>query len=287
MTLRLAYNTNGFPHHALADVATILSELGYAGIAITPDVFHCHPLGDGPADGLRGAAELRPRLADLGLAVAVETGARFVLDPRRKHRPTLLDEPADAARRLDMLKRCLDIAVELEAETFSFWSGRAPEGQPHEVTLGRLCAGARAVMDHGAGSGVRVCFEPEPGMAVQSIADLGEFLLAMEEGGGSPALMLDVGHVPVTESIGPGDVIRAFGGPAGEGRLGGVQLDDCRDGRHEHLLPGDGEIDFADVVAALDEVGFTGLAALELPRHDHDPVATARRAREFFRGLGV
>ncbi len=281
MTLRLAYNTNGFPHHEVETTAAILAELGYAGIAITPDVFHLNPFGGDAGAGVRGAIELRPRLADLGLAVAVETGARFVLDPRRKHWPTLLDEPADAARRLDMLKRCLDIAVELGAETFSFWSGRAPPGQDRAQTLDRLCAGARALTDHAAGGGVAVCFEPEPGMAIPSIADAGEFFLAMEAVGTAPALMLDVGHVPVTESIGPGDVIRAFGT-----QLGGVQLDDCLDGRHEHLLPGDGEIDFADVVAALAEVGFEGLASLELPRHGHDPVSTARRAHEFFTALG-
>ena len=31
MTLRLAYNTNGWPQHELGDVATQLAALGYAG----------------------------------------------------------------------------------------------------------------------------------------------------------------------------------------------------------------------------------------------------------------
>ena len=35
-----------------------------------------------------------------------------------------------------------------------------------------------------------------------------------------------------------------------------------------------------------DEIGFTGLAAVELPRHDHDPVHTATRAIEYFRRFG-
>jgi sugar phosphate isomerase/epimerase len=123
-----------------------------------------------------------------------------------------------------------------------------------------------------------MCFEPEPGMAVAGLEDLGDFLLTL--GRQDLYVMLDVGHVPVTESIAPDEAIVACGE-----RLGGVQLDDCRDGRHEHLFFGEGEIDFTAVARAVGEVGFTGLASVELPRHDHDPVTTARRALEFWRGL--
>jgi sugar phosphate isomerase/epimerase len=273
--MRLAYNTNGFPHHELTAVIDVLAEQGYAGIAITPDVFHLNPF----VDTATGRREVKARLAETGLAVAVETGARFVLDRGRKHRPTLLDGPEGAARRLDYLKRSLDLAVELSAETLSFWSGAAPDGLGADAARDRLCAGASALLDAAVGSSVTVCFEPEPGMAVASLAELDAFVarLARPE----LKLMLDVGHVPVTESVSPAEVIR---GRAAS--LGGVQLDDSRDGVHEHLFFGVGEIDFDAVRAALREVGFTGLAAVELPRHDHDPVTTAARAAAFF-GAGA
>ena len=51
MTLRLAYNTNGFPQHELREVVALLGDLGYRGIAITPDVHHLNPfedIGPGP-----------------------------------------------------------------------------------------------------------------------------------------------------------------------------------------------------------------------------------------------
>jgi L-ribulose-5-phosphate 3-epimerase len=277
VTLRLAYNTNGWPQHELAEIAQQLAGLGYAGIAITPDVFHVNPFRAGAEAEARA---LRRRLDELQLAVAIETGARFVLDPARKHWPTLLDEPAGAARRLDYLKRCLALAVELRAETLSFWSGAAPAGLSDEEALARLCHGAAELLDAAAGSGVRICFEPEPGMAVASLEDTGDFLL--ELGRAELWLMLDVGHVPVTDDLPPSDAILAFAE-----RLGGVQLDDSRGGRHEHLFFGEGEIDFGAVARALDGVGFAGLASVELPRHDHDPVSTARRAIEFWRTLAA
>jgi sugar phosphate isomerase/epimerase len=276
VTLRLGYNTNGWPQHELADIAQQLAALGYAGIAITPDVHHLNPFRSG---AVAEARALRRRLDELNLAVAVETGARFLLDPARKHRPTLLDEPEGAARRLDYLLRALDLASELRAETFSFWSGAAPDGLSDEETLDRLVRGAGAVLDAAAGRPLRVCLEPEPGMAVAGLEDLGDFLLAL--GREELFVMLDVGHVPVTEDLPPSDAILAFAE-----RLGGVQLDDSRGGRHEHLFFGEGEVDFAGVARALEAVGFTGLACVELPRHDFDPVGTARRAMEFWRALG-
>ena len=42
-----------------------------------------------------------------------------------------------------------------------------------------------------------------------------------------------------------------------------------RRGVHEHLEFGTGEIDFPPVLRALDEVGYRGLVAVELPRHSH------------------
>jgi sugar phosphate isomerase/epimerase len=279
VTLRLAYNTNGFPQHRLEDVISILAELGYDGVAITPDVHHLHPLRRGVSQQAR---ELRHRLDDAGLAVAVETGARFLLDPRRKHRPNLLDESTGAAWRLELLRRCHELAVILGAETLSFWAGADPyDGTvPREELLDRLCAGTAALLEHAQGSGVTICFEPEPGMLVASLDELDRFLERL----GRPelAVMLDVGHVPVTEEVPPHEVVARLAN-----RLGGLQLDDSRAGVHEHLVPGEGVIDWPPLLASIEAIGFTGLASLELPRHGHDPVATARGALAFLRGSGA
>lgn len=279
--MRLAYNTNGFPHHRVAQIVEVLAGLGYDGIAITPDVFQLPPFGAGVDE----ARQLRRQLDDLSLAVAVETGARFVLDPERKHQPTLLSSTAGAARRLDLLKRCHELAVILGAETLSFWSGawgaEADEPAPPstDALLDRLCAGASALLDHAASSGVTICFEPEPGMAVASLVQLHAFLQRL--GRDELRVMLDVGHVPVTETASPAEVLTALAP-----RLGGLQLDDSRGGVHEHLLPGDGVLDFGALAAAARSARFTGLASVELPRHGHDPVATAGQALQRLRGWG-
>jgi hypothetical protein len=42
--LRLAFNTNGLAHHRLDDAIDLLADLGYDGVALTPDVQHLDPL---------------------------------------------------------------------------------------------------------------------------------------------------------------------------------------------------------------------------------------------------
>ena len=103
----LAYNTNGLAHHRLDEALRMLADLGYGGVAITPDVPHLDLLRSDESDWER----TRALLDQLKLKSVVETGARYVLDPRRKHWPNLCT-PDDAAaeRRLDWYRRACRLA---------------------------------------------------------------------------------------------------------------------------------------------------------------------------------
>ena len=98
--LRYGYNTNGFAHHRLEACVEILAELSYVGIAITVDVTHLNPETTTPDQIL----DLRRLLEARGLEASIETGSRYLLNPRRKHQPTLLDPDPNARRiRFDYL----------------------------------------------------------------------------------------------------------------------------------------------------------------------------------------
>jgi sugar phosphate isomerase/epimerase len=266
---RLGYNTNGFAHHRLDDALHVIGELGYRAVAITPDANHLHP--DHTSDAQLRAT--RALLEQLDLAVVIETGARYVLDPRRKQRPTLIDADANGrARRLDFLVRCARIATALGGEVISLWSG-IPVDIDREVAWRHLVAGVRELHERTTALGVRIAFEPEPGMLVDSLADWERLrnAVSLPDFG----LALDVGHVPCTEPISAGDAIRKYG-PA----LRTVHLDDSRNGVHEHLQIGDGTLDWLDIMRALREVDFSGIASVELSRHSHAAPEAARVALE-------
>ncbi|MET8141669.1 sugar phosphate isomerase/epimerase family protein [Sphaerisporangium sp. NPDC005288] len=270
--MRLGYGTNGFANHRLADALEVIAGLGYQGVALTLD--HCHL--DPYADGLgRRVAEVADRLRALDLAVVVETGARYLLDPRRKHAPTLLDDDRDT--RVDFLRRAVAIGADLGAEAVSFWSGIRPAHVDQAVAWDRLAEGCERVAETAREAGVTLGFEPEPGMLVETIAGWRRLHQAL----GTPdgfGITLDIGHCRCNE---PDPVPDCVAGVAGH--LVNVQIDDMRLGVHEHLEFGEGEIDFPPVLRALDDAGYRGLVAVELPRHSHAAPAVAARSIDFLR----
>jgi L-ribulose-5-phosphate 3-epimerase len=243
-------------------------------VALTPDVHHLDPSRASAAE----VAATRRLLEDLGLAVVVETGARFVLDPERKHRPALLDGPREAERRLDFLRRCTDLAAALHAGVVTTWSGAAPEGLDPEAVLDRLAHGLRRLCEHAAERGVRVGFEPEPGMAVETV----EGWSRVREAVGHPALglTLDVGHCLATRE---GDPARIFRRHASEILV--LQVDDHRPGRHDHLMFGEGEVRWPDLAAAVRETGWDGPVEVELSRHSAEAPSASARSLAFLRPL--
>jgi sugar phosphate isomerase/epimerase len=68
-------------------------------------------------------------------------------------------------------------------------------------------------------------------------------------------------------------------------RLANIHIEDMRRGVHEHLMFGDGEIEFQPVFAALAEIRYSGLINVELSRHSHEGPDASRRAYNFLRPM--
>lgn len=258
MSLRFAYNTNGLQSHRLEDALALLAEAGYDGVALTLDVMHLDPLRAGPSD----VAQVKRQLRRLGLACVIETGARFVLDPRRKHHPPL-DDPDPVARltRLDHLRRCLELAAELGAEAMTLATGPAPRGLDATTARALRVEGLRELVARGAELGVPVSLEPEPGHGIDTLVGW----RALKEDVPDLRLTLDVSHVSLVEP--EGTAAEAITAHAAD--LAVVHLEDAPRGRHEHVPFGEGDLDVPGIVRALAHAGFGGLCAVELSRHSH------------------
>lgn len=267
MTFHLGYGTNGFANHRLDDALRVIADLGYTSVALTLDHHHLDPYAD---DVARQTAHVADLLGRLGLRCVVETGARYLLDPTRKHHPTLVCD--EQAPRVDFLARAIRIAADLNADCVSFWSGIRPSTVEPAVAWRRLRDGVAAVLEEAAVRDVPLGLEPEPGMFVERLPDA----LRLREELGAPELLgitLDVGHCVAVEAEDAATCLRRAAD-----LLMNVQLDDMRAGVHEHLEFGEGELDLPATLAALTEVGYSGVAAVELPRHSHAAPDVAARA---------
>src|SRR5437016_7288273 len=143
----LGYNTNGFAHHRLEDALEILAELGYRSVAITLDYHALYPFV-GDTAWLRMTKTTHRLLERLGLRCTIETGARFLLDPRRKHQPTLVSPKREERhQRLDFLQHALDVAAALGADALSFWSGTPTDRAPRAELMDRLVEGCQELCE--------------------------------------------------------------------------------------------------------------------------------------------
>jgi sugar phosphate isomerase/epimerase len=274
--MHLGYNTNGLAHHSLPAAIELLAGLGYRSVAITLDYGVLNPFGAGYDRELHEATQL---LAAHGLRSVIETGARFLLDARIKHEPTLVSDPRGGQpQRIDFLCRAVDAAAALGSDCVSLWSGIVHDGAPRDIAMSRLCDGLAAVLEYAERAGVTLGFEPEPGMFIDTMAAYAELVDRLA----SPrlALTLDVGHLHCQSETPINAVIRQW-----RDRLVNVHIEDMRAGVHEHLMFGDGEMDFPPIIAALAEIGYDGGVHVELSRHSHDGPNAAARAYAFLNPL--
>ncbi len=266
--MKLGFNTNGLQNHRLDDALRLLAEHGYEHVALTLDTMHLDPFRAGRAE-IDGVASL---LRELSLSVSIETGARYLLDPRHKHEPTLMTRDERArGRRLEFYERAAAIGATLGARVLALWSG--VDRNPGPDSWSWLGDGLREACAIVRRHGLEPALEPEPGMAVATFADFRRVVAAL--GAQAPSLCLDVGHLHVLDEGEPAAIV-AQAGPF----LAMVQLEDIRKGVHEHLPPGEGDVDFPAILGALRTTGYQGPVCFELSRSSHrapEVVATCRR----------
>jgi sugar phosphate isomerase/epimerase len=267
------YNTNGFAHHDLFDAVGILAELGYSGVGITIDHGVLSPRSDEYQEQIE---KLRIALKQLDMRSVIETGARYLLDPLHKHEPTLIS--AAPRLRTEFYKYAIDCAARLGSDCVSIWSGAIRDGISAEIAFERLVARLPEVLDYAAEKNVPIAFEPEPGMLIDTTAAFERLLQRIDH----PflKLTLDIGHLQCQGETPIAEVIRRFAP-----RLMNVHLEDMRRGVHEHLMFGEGEIDFPPVLRALDQSGYTNGIYVELSRHSHDAPEAAKKAMDFLQTI--
>ncbi len=274
--MRIGYNTNGLAHHEGVQAIEVLADIGYQSIAITVDHLLLSP---GAPRLAEQRATVRRLVSDRGLHTVIETGARFLLDSRTKHHPTLLShESRDRQRRIDFNTYCIELAAELGSDCVSLWSGSKPAACEDPEALDLLAQGLDVLLEIAGRHRVCLAFEPEPGMFVDTMAKFSRLqqLLGRDE----LKLTLDIGHlfcqgeVPI-----PAQIVRWHE------LIRNVHIEDMNAGVHQHLMFGDGDIHFPPVLRSLQQVGYTGGLHVELSRHSHEGCVAAQRAFDFLQPL--
>lgn len=247
--MKFAYSTNAYTEHDLPFALRDVAAAGFDGVEILCDVPHAPPNRIGDAE----AREIARVLEGEGLTVSnLNVNTSHALEGSG---PEGFLPPLDAPEKRDYVLRAVELAQLWGARNISIIPFRSSD------------AGLRGILEH-AGS-VRIGIEYEPGLTYGDAASVHAAIQRMDDS--NLGVNLDIGHAVVAgESIEASIALLA-------GRIWNVHVEDIRGRVHDHLIPGEGDIDFASVVEALSKTGYDGFLTLELYPYTRNPGEAGRR----------
>lgn len=270
--MKLSFSTNGFVRYSVFEALEHIASIGYEGVELLADAPHLY------ADTVTGSDLERVKnildrtglkVANINANTAMGYYGRVFWEPLFE--PSLAN-PDGALRqwRVDYSKKCIDMAQALGASCVSVTSGRLVPGIDPEKSLDLLKESLGKVLDHAAKSAIRIGIEYEPGLLIERYDELAALIEDMN----SPCLgaNLDLGHSHVLKEE-PETVI---GGLAS--KIFHIHIEDIQAGKHYHLIPGTGDMDFQKLFRLLGAHGYEGFATVELYTFPHEPEKAAKQS---------
>ena len=272
--MKLAFSTNAYLNHSFPEACRRLAEIGYRGVEVMADVPHAWPAYLLPEQ----KQAIRTALTENRLAVANVNAFMMhaVNDHRQKYwHPSWIEpDPHYRQVRIDHTIRTLSLAAEIGATCITTEPGGPLDGRPWGECLQLFVEVLKPAVDHAEKVGVQLLIEPEPDLLLETADQYLEFTRHLS----SPYLVLnfDIGHLDCVKDE-PASTVHKL-----HEHIRHVHLEDIAATRvHHHLIPGEGVIDFAETLQALQAVGYDGWVTIELYTcHEHpDEAATIARER--------
>ncbi len=272
--MRLAFSSNAYLHFPFAEAARRIAAIGYTGIEIMADVPHAWPAYLLPQQ----KRDIRAAVENNNLSVSNINAFMMhaVDDPRQKYwHPSWIERDVHYRRiRVEHTKKALTLAKELGSPCITTEPGGPVEsGESWKNALQLFVKELKPVAEHAHREGVLLLVEPEPGLLIETADQFEEFMQHID----CPAVAMnfDIGH---SFCVGddPASTIRRMAK-----HIRHIHLEDIAVTRaHEHLIPGDGVIDLAATLLAIDSISYVGWVTVELYPYAVDPDGAATLARE-------
>jgi sugar phosphate isomerase/epimerase len=277
--MRLAFSTNAYLNYSFAEAVRRLAEIGYEGVEIMADVPHAWP-----AFLLAEQKQaLRDALTKNKLAISNVNAFMMhaVNDPRQRYwHPSWIEpDPHYRRIRIEHTKRCLTLARELGAACITTEPGGPVEpGASWSRALALFVEEIKPVAEHAEKEGVLLLVEPEPGLLLETMDQFLEFIQHIDSL--AVGLNFDIGHAYCVGDEPAANI------PRMAKYIRHIHLEDIAATRvHQHLVPGDGAIDFAATLRAIQSIGYQGWVTIELYPYVENPDDAARRARRHIQNI--
>jgi sugar phosphate isomerase/epimerase len=273
--MKLAFSTNAYTKHSLLHALEGIKRAGFAGVEILADVPHAYPtqIDDALTRTVVDALD-RLDLAVSNINCNCSFGYWKDAPPEAYFEPGLISpNPKHRADRTAMILRTLQFAKDIGARNISITSGRMLGGMPPDKAARQFAESIKPILDRAETLGVDVGIECEPGLFLEYVAELRDWIQRLN----SPRFgaNLDIGHSQVM-----GETI-AYEVDMLKGRIWNLHVEDIPGRKHYHMIPGEGTLDWDALKAALQKIHYDRYLTVELYTHTENPQEAAEKSYRF------
>lgn len=266
---KLSISTFLYLNYPLEEAITRIAGLGYDAVEIWGGRPHAYrqDLSAGQMEAIRSL------ILEYGLELSGFIPAQF-------RYPTNLCIANERIRQdsVRYIQDSIETAASLGAPLVSICPGHSLYGQSRDDAWERLKESLRTVSGIAAERSLRVAVEPADGYETDLVQTSDDAVRLLDELRlDNLGVVLDSGHGHVLgEDL--AEAVRKLG-PA----LFHVHIDDNHGERDDHLVPGEGTIDFGPLFAALEETHYRGFLTMELGfGYTLNPDEAARASQDWF-----
>ena len=169
--IKLSYSTFGLTNLDFLEAIQAVDRAGYPGIELSfhRDQFNPFEITDEYIESIRH------RLQSTNVLAACVATASHFFTPSRPHEPSLIcPDLAGRKRRINLIKRGIDLARKLSIPLVTFGSGfirdehvQNPSIDPHDLLVDSIQLCLREIRDD---ENITLLIEPEPGMYIETIS---------------------------------------------------------------------------------------------------------------------
>ncbi len=219
------------------------------------------------------SAEVKIAVQDAGIEISNFIPAQF----RYPVNIALSDEKIRSGS-VDYLKKNIDVAAEVGSPYVSICPGFTIHGMSYQEGWDSMMKSYRELLDHSKEMPVELIIEPGNRYETDLIVTVDDCLRALEDLDGKMGILVDTGHCFINrESL--TDVVEKV-----KGLTCHFHIDDNKGVTDDHLVMGEGVIQYDIFLEKLENSGYDGFLAVELGfGYTVDPDPAVRKSIEFFK----
>jgi sugar phosphate isomerase/epimerase len=270
--MKLAYSTNAFKRYSLNEAIRMIAEIGYEGIELLCDTPHAYP----PAFQDKEIDSFKNQIAKFRLDISNLNAFTLYSISDVYHPSWIEDDKASRELRITHTINCIKLAKKIGVKNLSTEPGGPLSGSKTNIKYleNLFMEGLNRVVPIAEQENIIILIEPEPNLLLENSNQFLNFIENLSTD--NVRLNFDIGHFYCVGED-PTDLIYKL-----SEYIEHFHLADIASNRiHNHLIPGEGSINFRSVFKAIEAIGYKGFVTVELYPYQLCPKEAGKKAYEY------